>query len=510
MSFLPAAVASALLSSGLLPADPPAAGAPAAAGLVEQLGDADFHAREAASKRLAELGPAALEPLRAACRADDPEVARRAAELVARIERQVANERVLAPTLVELAAEDAPLAAVLADLARQSGYGLGLGGPRAGELAGKKVTLRTAKVPFWEAVLAVCDAGDLQIASAGGFLAPGVATFSGGSLPPMRPLPNTFPPNGLGAVTGNLASPAAGGGIVLEPRTGPRRPAAVYGAVLVEAFPAPGSPDSPAALLQVWPEPRLNWQQAKAVRVDRAADEAGRVLAADATPAEGPILYADRRAQVVRQLGGGGVIILNADSVPAPAIPGFTPNARQAVVRLKPGERTPATLREFAGSVFGTVRSGPEPLATAELDPGRLAAATGAGVELRATLLKPVGGPAAVVVELSYDPSAVSPGNPQAAAGRRPPDPRQGVAARANPYGLQITDADGRPFTAYAVSASNRVVAAGRQMTTILRLNLTPAEAGQGEPDTITFWGSYDKPVEVPFALKGVPLGGKK
>ena len=56
--------------------------------------------REAAGRRLDEIGAPALEPLRAACRSDDPEVARRARDLVARIGRRLANEQALAPTVV--------------------------------------------------------------------------------------------------------------------------------------------------------------------------------------------------------------------------------------------------------------------------------------------------------------------------------------------------------------------------------------------------------------------------
>jgi hypothetical protein len=632
MTHTPAAVASVLLLAGslLAVADPPAADPPAAARLVEKLGDADFHAREAATQRLEELGPAALDALRAACRSDDPEVARRAGELVGRIERRAANERVLAPTVVELAAADARLDAVLADLSKQSGYGLGLGGPKGGELAAKKVTLKTGKVPFWEAVRAVCDAADLQVASVGGFVAPGgsgsvsvapsplplgqampggfgqpllgmpqpapVPLFRAIPAPPAVPLPAPLAPvppkpakdgpgamappgkgglaatlararaeqvkaalaaerqaaivrlaqlqaavpqqaqppvlipNGLGPIgpvfeSGRPAMPsAAGTGVVLEARTGPKRPAAVYGAVLVEAFAVPtaaAAPDSLAALLQVWPEPRLNWEQARGVKVTRAADDGGRPLAADTTPAEPPLLYADRRAQMVRRLGGGGVVVFNADgAVLAPALPGFTPNARQVVVKLKPGERLPAALREFAGSVFGTVRSGPEVLATAELGDGNAAAATTvAGVGLRASLHQPEDGPAAVTVDLTYEPGSVNPVNPgNALAGRSGlrdgPRTKEERAAAFNHtvYGLRVTDADGKPFTASPVTVTtSRTDPTGRHMSMNLRLSLTPTEKGQGDPKAIAFWGTYHKPVEVPFTLKDVPLvGGAK
>src|SRR5262245_47976149 len=109
-----------ILVGPLLAGEPPKPSAPAE--LVTKLGSDEFREREAASRRLAELGPAALDALRPACRSEDPEVARRARELVGRIERWAANEKTLAPTLVELTADNAPLADVLADLSKQTGY----------------------------------------------------------------------------------------------------------------------------------------------------------------------------------------------------------------------------------------------------------------------------------------------------------------------------------------------------------------------------------------------------
>jgi hypothetical protein len=231
------------------------------------------------------------------------------------------------------------------------------------------------------------------------------------------------------------------------------------------------------------------------------------VLATDATPAEAPALYADRRAQVVRQLGGrGGVVIWDADGVSAPAVPGFAPNARQVVVKLKPGERPSAALREFAGSVFGTVRSGPEALAAAELGDGKPAGTADAGVGLKAHLHQPGDGPTAVVVELAYERGSVIPAQPGEVLGPAP-GPAGGNRTL---HGLRITDADGKPFAASPVGVMNRLDPNGRQMLVSLRLNLTPTEKGQGDPAAVTFWGSYSKPVEVPFALKDVPLGGGK
>jgi hypothetical protein len=97
--------------------------------IIKQLGSPDFRARESASKRLDAIGVPALPALKAAKSMADPEVARRAATLVKSITRRADNDRTLAPTLVELSAEDVPLSEVLAHLEKQTGYKLVVADP---------------------------------------------------------------------------------------------------------------------------------------------------------------------------------------------------------------------------------------------------------------------------------------------------------------------------------------------------------------------------------------------
>lgn len=144
-----------------VPAETPADKVPH---LIAQLGSPDFHAREAATRDLEAVGPAALPALRAALASQDMEVASRAGELASRITRRADNDRTLAPTVVELAFEDKPLSEVLAALNKQTGYKLmapDLDDPTV------KVTVKTAgQVPFWVAVQQVCDAAGLEVAAA--------------------------------------------------------------------------------------------------------------------------------------------------------------------------------------------------------------------------------------------------------------------------------------------------------------------------------------------------------
>ena len=478
------AVGLVVIAGGLRP--PPARAADPAAvdRLVAQLADQDYGRRERAGRALDALGPDALDALRTAARSANPEQARRAAVLAERIDRRLANARALAPTVVALRVDQAPLAAVLADLSHQSEIPVVLGGSHADELADDPVTLATGRVPFWEAVRAVCLAADLQVRAVAG-----------------------YPSRGAGPEPGD----APAGAVVLEERgSAPRRPAVVFGGVLVEAVPVPVSPppaDAAVTLLLVWPEPKLNWQATGGLRVDRALTPAGRELLPFPDLIAPPA--ADRppiRPFPGRRLPFEELPVLPP---PPPLVPGFTPSPRQAVVRLRPGAAPPARA-DLTGVVLATVRAGPEPLVRLDgLTPG--AAAEGghpAGVDVRAVVAEKAGR-WELTADVLIDPYEVFPVGSEPGAGAGFRDARVGLA-RAVLQGLRAADAGGgefdllatqygRPFRADLGRLSVRVVAV-----------LSPSEGRPptGPPSSVTFVGSYNRGVEVPVALAGVPLTG--
>src|SRR3954447_6210280 len=103
----------------------PAAGpaeASRVAQLIEQLGSASFAERERATEELDAVGVPALEALRKAAASDDPEVRRRAGELLRKVEARAEAEKVLRPTRVRLACKDAPVAEAVEALRKQSGF----------------------------------------------------------------------------------------------------------------------------------------------------------------------------------------------------------------------------------------------------------------------------------------------------------------------------------------------------------------------------------------------------
>jgi hypothetical protein len=131
--------------------------------LIEQLGDRDYGTREAAAKHLETIGQPALAPLEAATQSDSPEVAERAAMLRIRIHQRLANEAVLAPTIVELPDGEQTVSLWFALIENQTRYKLRIEGDQA--TLSQKVKLPAGKRPFWEVVQQVCDATGLEVAA---------------------------------------------------------------------------------------------------------------------------------------------------------------------------------------------------------------------------------------------------------------------------------------------------------------------------------------------------------
>lgn len=459
-----------------------------AAQLVEKLGSQDFVEREAATKRLDELGVLALDELRGACKSEDPEVAERAKDLVRKIERRASSDRALAPAVVELDAKDTPVDDVLAALSKQSGYEVVLGGLKADELAAKKVTVATGKVPFWTAVLKVCDAAELQLSGVSGFVAPGSVPYYGRANQIRGILED--------AKTRVAAEPEKA--VVLEGRAGgKKRPASVHGAVLVEAFDLPRGASSPqvsAAVLQFWPEPRVAWQSVVSHRTTKATDPEGRKITPDVTPPPAPPPpIRPGRGPLVREVEGGLAVV-----------PGFKPNIRQAVVKFKPGEERATVARELTGSVVGLVRSAVEPLATVPLDADKAVTVTGqAGVELTASVRAGADGKQVAKVTLSFPPAAVDPARPgEELTGVKPP----AAGGNRTVLGVRVTDAAGAPFDLALAEQASDFDPTGRRIVVKLTLTLGAAKDGPTVPAKVAFWGTTPRPVEVAFALKDVPL----
>jgi hypothetical protein len=120
--------------------------------LIDQLGDADFRKRVAASRGLEALGPDALPGLRKALGHPDPEVRRRVRDLIPVIETAAA----LAPRRVSLKMVNKPLRAVIDELTRQTGFKIEFWANNPAQT----YSFDFKELTFWEALDRVCrDAG---------------------------------------------------------------------------------------------------------------------------------------------------------------------------------------------------------------------------------------------------------------------------------------------------------------------------------------------------------------
>ena len=144
------------------------AAAPTAEQLINQLSSKDFQVRENASKALAALGKEALPAMQKARALSDPETRRRLDELIPPLERALT----LAPKLVTLHMTNKPIGDVLGELSKQTGYKISTNNEWAPQIVnnnqpGRKdrivYTFHLDKVPFWQALDKVCEAGGMVL-----------------------------------------------------------------------------------------------------------------------------------------------------------------------------------------------------------------------------------------------------------------------------------------------------------------------------------------------------------
>jgi hypothetical protein len=132
---------------------------PAVLALIADLGADDYRAREKAGKALEARGEKVLPALRrAAAEADRPEVARRLAVLVRRME----YDRIVAPKRVTLSVKNRPAKDVLDEIARQTGYRIDFQGGGRGD---GRYSFEFDNVPFWVAMDKVTEATGLGVYS---------------------------------------------------------------------------------------------------------------------------------------------------------------------------------------------------------------------------------------------------------------------------------------------------------------------------------------------------------
>jgi hypothetical protein len=327
----------------------PAAGPPAdgarIARLVGQLGSSSFAQRQEAARALDAVGGPALEALRAAQRNPDPEVRRRARDLVRRIERREETARVLRPQRLRLVYQNTPLKEALADFSRKSGANFDLQG-RAPAVAARRVTLDTGETTYWEALARFCAAAGLAEANrpAGDFSQRDVVARGGGGR------------RVLFLDRRRLTPQAAENAVWLKDGAAHAAPTCLAGALRLRLLLPPNALTRPEGAsgdlpltLEVQPEPRFGWESLTLLRIDRALDDRGRELPRPAPHIGG---LADSAGPVEE------IILVTDGELNLPTNQG----QRQVTLSLRLGKRPCPRLRELRGSVSAWVRAPDEPL----------------------------------------------------------------------------------------------------------------------------------------------------
>lgn len=446
-----------------------AAVAPAAdpADLARRLGHAVPAERDAATRALAALGPAALPALEDAARSSDPEVVRRAAPLLARARLAADSAARLRVPPVRLTLHAVPLRDAVERLREGTGIDVRLD-PAGVADPMRPVTCVTAELPPWEAVAAFARAAGLREVIDADVDIP--------APPQLRNRSYYAPPPPVGAADvpvrladGRGEAPGVRGG-------------AVRVVALPPTFPGGRIDGQRTLYLDVTPLPGLKWEGAVDVRLSRVVDDTGRAGSRGHDLAPQPTL-----APVV-----DGPLM-----APLPPVevhpPTTRPNPRVVAVPVRPGSVDARVLTVLEGEILGEVAAADEELvALADVAAGRTAAGVGGRLTVRD--LGAHAGGVRLTVELE------SPSPWERLRRRQPdgplwPDP----APVGGGYAVRAFDATGRELPPSSRPAP-QVTDDGTLKSVVWVLSYAEA------PARLVATGPRVVPVAVPFKLANVPL----
>ncbi len=305
---------------------------------IDQLGSESYEEREAATKELERIGPAAIPALAIAVCSENQEVARRAKRLLDRLRPRDSSSRLLRPRLITVSYRNTPLLFALADLKARTGLPLEF--PMIQDPL-RLITCETGEVPVWEALDLFCRDASLRE-----LIQPELETLHTGA----QNRTYAFPPAFLTAET----TP-----IVLVEGASPRLPGSRQSSVRVQILPAsfPGhrvwlGTGEVELCLDVTPAPGLHWQDSPTVRITRVQDDAEREGGAGTPRIEqlDPV-FTHFGPRINRRNG----LAFRPDFSNGTTAPHRQPNPRIVRVPLKLATPSASSLKRLEGVVVGTV-----------------------------------------------------------------------------------------------------------------------------------------------------------
>ncbi len=454
---------------------------------IKQLGSSRFREREAATAALTQRrSPQVLAALRQAATMGDPEVRRRAREVLETIERLLEREQVLTPQKMRFVFKEVRLADAVAELARRSGLKIVLAeGDK--NLPERKVTLDTGEVGIWEALRLLCDKAGIS------------------ERPPdlnaRRPMDLDEALGGRRRIVwlshDRFPEPPEYR-IVLADGKG-ARPMHQAGALRIQVVPKPqvGPPGREAELtLAVDLEARFNWGRLVSLRVDHALDERGqKVVQPQLTIGEQPQL--PPAAEEIFIIWDGMM-----------DFPRSAP--RHGSVKLRLGDKPARMLKEVRGRMAVEVEAPPAPL-LAVPDVLKTAGKTFDGPDgsrLRVLEVARDGGQYRLKIEVKMPPEP--PRHPFMGGNliwlnRGPVGEGATVNVTASDVeqkGLALYDAEGQPL----LLATGFYIRTQKPDDPRLWTLYYQPRRDQGEPAKLVLSGRRHIILDVPFILKDVPL----
>lgn len=475
------------------------------AGLIRALSSSKFTDREKADRELRKIGEPALKQLKEAAQSRDYEVRERAFATIQFIQQKLENDKLLLAPKLRLQFEKTPLQDAIADLAKKTGIKFQLD-PKATKDPKQPLTLDTGDVAYWEAVEKFLAATGLTEVAP-----PAPANVQGNQYYELQP--RQFRGGGLGRAR---PPQQAVDTVVKLVESKSSLSAATSTLIRVKALPkeAVGSgvvkgSNQLILHLEVTPAPALLWQGVVNVDVRKVVDDRGVLLAQSHThnPLDGTnnIVWMDGiqiiqqgQAQIIIQGGQGNVQIWNTGEVPMQP---NAPNPRHVPIALLAKDSNSKVLKEVEGTITAEVLTGPEPIVTLD---NILKAATKVAVQKGEYQIE--------VVDRSETTNQVRLRFRVRLPVRNDFIAFQGRGARlaqADGVGfggqtqIQLQDASGKLLNTPAMQLMEQSFDG---MTQTSLYSLTISKKANPEPAKLAVIGRRLATVEVPFALKNVPL----
>jgi hypothetical protein len=456
-----------------------------AARLIEQLGSPQFTERETAMRALDEIGLPALEALRKATASADGEIARRAKELVERLERRRETAKALEATRLRLVYKDTPLPEAVADFAKKSGLPVQIDPKEHVRLSPRRLTLDTGEVTLWEAYDLFCEKAGLKEAQP----APGPAEAlnSYHAYNNLRIL-GYANPYGVADVSGKL--------VLAEGRQA-ALPTHLAGSLRIRALPDRGAVAGVSRLedevllpLEAAPAPGLEIQEFVSLRITKAVDDRGQSLTQ-------PGAYLGAESAMVN---ARDVVVFIDGAFAGQEQSG--PRRHRYPVVLKRAGQPSHSLRELQGTLAAIVLTPPQPLLSVDnvLKSAGQTVQDGDGSSLKVLDVKNDHGKVTLKVELQLPPDEHAT-DPQVMAKRIFIAKQFGAnhPLVAPPRDMNLVDARGQAIIPQGVRPLG---SKGDTQT----MELTYLLQKDQQPEKLICTGRRRVLIEVPFALKDVPL----